>query len=43
MAWIKKHATPRTNQYRPKPNRELPEDGISLLEKYMQISSYLVS
>ncbi|KAJ0419544.1 kinase-like domain-containing protein [Aspergillus carlsbadensis] len=42
IAWIKKHATPRTNHYQPKPDQELPEDGISLLEKYMQVSSHLV-
>jgi hypothetical protein len=42
IAWIKTNAVPRMNYYRPKPNRELPEDGISLLEKYMDISSYLV-
>jgi Ser/Thr protein kinase RdoA (MazF antagonist) len=33
---------PSNNYYRPSQNRELPEDGISLLEKYLDISSYLV-
>jgi hypothetical protein len=42
MAWTKTYAVPRMNYYRPKPNRELPEDGISLFAKYMKISSYLV-
>ncbi|KKK16417.1 hypothetical protein ARAM_006369 [Aspergillus rambellii] len=42
ITWIKRHAIPRMNYYQPKPNKELPEDGISLLEKYMDISPYLV-
>jgi len=42
MTWIKSHARPRMNYYRSSQNSELPEDGVALLEKYMDISSYLV-
>jgi hypothetical protein len=42
MMWIKTHAIPRQNYYQPNQNEELPEDGISLLEKYLTVSSYLV-
>ncbi|KAJ5563512.1 hypothetical protein N7535_008676 [Penicillium sp. DV-2018c] len=42
MMWIKTYAVARMNHYRSTQNQELPEDGISLLEKYMNVSSYLV-
>jgi hypothetical protein len=42
MAWIKAHAVPRMNYYRSNRNRQLPEDGIALLEKYLDVSSHLV-
>lgn len=42
MMWIKTHAVSRQNYYRPNQNNEVPEDGISLLEKYMNVSSYIV-
>ena len=42
MMWIKTHAVPRQNYYQPNQIEELPEDCISLLEKYLTVSSYLV-
>ncbi|GLI76203.1 hypothetical protein PoHVEF18_004474 [Penicillium ochrochloron] len=42
MAWVKAHAVPRMNFYRRNKEREPPEDDISLLEKYLDVSSYLV-
>ncbi|RAL10365.1 uncharacterized protein BO97DRAFT_471833 [Aspergillus homomorphus CBS 101889] len=42
ISWIKSHATPRMNYNRSNQNKELPQDGIALLEKYMDVSSYLV-
>ncbi|KAJ5380208.1 uncharacterized protein N7496_002636 [Penicillium cataractarum] len=35
--WVKAHAVPRLNYYRPNRSKELPEDGVLLLEKYMNI------
>lgn len=42
LAWVKSHATPRMNYYRSLSEPELPEDAISLLDRYVEISPYLV-
>ncbi|KAJ5941369.1 phosphotransferase enzyme family protein [Penicillium verrucosum] len=42
MAWIKSHARPRMNYYRSNQNREPPADGVTLLEKYVDVSPYLI-
>ncbi|QQK46243.1 phosphotransferase enzyme family protein [Penicillium digitatum] len=42
MAWIKSHARPRMNYYRSSQNRELPTDGVTLLEKFVDVSPYLI-
>jgi hypothetical protein len=42
MVWIKSHARPRMNYYRSNQNRELPADGVALLEKYLDVSPYLI-
>lgn len=42
MAWIQAHAVPRMNYYRSSVKPEMPEDGIALLKKYMDVAPYLV-
>ena len=42
MMWIKTNAVPRENYYQPGKSEEVLEDGISLLERYMKVASYLV-
>lgn len=42
LAWIDSHATPRMNYYRSIHDRELPEHGVSILQKYLNVSAYLV-
>ncbi|CAI7637029.1 unnamed protein product [Penicillium viridicatum] len=42
MALIESHAVPRMNYYRSSQSKELPEDGIALLKKYIDVAPYLV-
>lgn len=42
MALIQSHAVPRMNYYRSSQSRELPEDGIALLQKYIDVAPHLV-
>jgi len=42
MAWIKSHAVHRMNYYRSSQNKELPQDGLALLKKYINVAPYLV-
>ena len=42
MSFLKAHGKSRMNYYRSATERETPSQGISLLEKYLQISSSLV-
>ncbi|CAG8004782.1 unnamed protein product [Penicillium salamii] len=42
MAWIKSHAVPRMNHYRSSQIKELPEDGLALLKKYIDVAPHLV-
>ncbi|KAJ5327511.1 uncharacterized protein N7506_010613 [Penicillium brevicompactum] len=42
LAWIKSHASPRMNYYRSDQNEELPGDAVALLEKYLDVSPYLI-
>lgn len=42
MLWIKSHAVPRMNYYRSSQSKELPQDGLSLLQKYINVAPYLV-
>lgn len=42
IEWIKTNAVPRMNYYRPSQRKELPQDALALLEKYMNIAPYLV-
>ncbi|KAJ5978567.1 phosphotransferase enzyme family protein [Penicillium viridicatum] len=42
MALIESHAVPRMNYYRSSQSKELPEDGIALVKKYIDVAPYLV-
>ncbi|KAE8408302.1 phosphotransferase enzyme family protein [Aspergillus pseudonomiae] len=42
IAWIKSHACPRMNYYRSDQEHELPDDGVALLTKYMDVAPYLI-
>ncbi|KAJ9322920.1 hypothetical protein DTO027B5_2962 [Paecilomyces variotii] len=42
MIWIKSHAVPRMNYYRSSQSKELPQDGLALLKKYINVAPYLV-
>lgn len=37
MAFIRSHAVPRMNSCRSSQNKELPEDGMALLKKYIPV------
>lgn len=42
MAWIESHAVPRMNYYRSSQSKELPEDGLALLKKYIDVAPHFV-
>ncbi|OQD85550.1 hypothetical protein PENSOL_c100G01035 [Penicillium solitum] len=42
IAYIKSHAIPRMNYYRSLKTQEHPDDGLTLLTKYMAVAPYLI-
>lgn len=42
MAFIETHAVPRMNYHQSSQSKELPEEGMALLKKYIDVTPYLV-